>query len=877
MAQYFNLTLDTTAPSSGVLSGLDSYYNSSASVNIAASNASFMKVWTNQTATGTTSDSTYPTSWEPYATSKTVSFSGQGTQYVHAQFMDEVGNISSIVDSDPTVYDTVAPTVSSVSLNSGDGYTTVANCAVRVSFTDATSGVDSIALSGDIAAAEAVSYTLTAADRTAGYKDFNVTLQGADGTKTVSAIATDFAGNSSAAVSDTIVLDTSAAVITPVLRLSNDSANLPSYVNFNGYGIRINTDATDIVNYKIWEGDTEPSTWTDISNATVVANVGYFVGSQNLSNGDGLKTVHVKVQDVAGNVTEGSALTVTLDTTAPVVTLSSNVSVISAVSGFDTVTFTCGATDTNSAEGLSYELKLGDDVIKSGTFAASVAVTQAEIEAISAGEGNKSFILEVTDVATNVGTSTAVVVTLDKTAPTGSVSASTYYSNSSFNVTVGGTDTGGAGMAEMKVYLDNANADWETYTDGSYAFSAVPDGAHTAHVQFKDAVGNVSSVYDSSEFIVDTHAPTGSISTASYTNSRTITVSVDASDANGSAAVSGVGYMKVWENGQTEPTEWSAYALSTSITLAEGADGNRTINAKFKDNADNVSTSVATCSTFYDHDIPDATLYLLAANGSGLNTRVNVRGFQARISHTDDADTSEASPIVEYKLSGDFDQSSSEWQTFEYDENQTYMTISNLTLTDSDGLKTVTVQLKDAAGNVSSVVNATVTLDRQAPVIDVNVPDYNIISKEHTLRLNSAGATINGKYNDVIIFTWSANEALNAYKVCVNAVNQEAESASAIGTAGGSLNMNGGPIEANYEVTSTIFGADFAATDAVNDTDGVYEIIVYGQDEGGTWSAIHALDEDPGSNPNPSPKQFVTKDGNNFTLSNGDNFVVQGA
>ena len=202
------------------------------------------------------------------------------------------------------------------------------------------------------------------------------------------------------------------------------------------------------------------------------------------------------------------------------------------------------------------------------------------------------------------------------------------------------------------------------------------------------------------------------------------------------------------------------------------------------------------------------------------------------------------------------------------------MTISGLTLTDSDGLKTITVQLKDAAGNVSSAVNATVTLDRQPPEIDVNAPDYNVISKQHTLRLNSSGTTISGKYNDVIIFTWSANEALNAYKVCVNAVNQEAESASAIGTAGGSLNMSGGPIEANYEVTSTIFGADFAATDAVNDTDGVYEIIVYGQDEGGTWSAIHALDEDPGSNPNPSPKQFVTKDGNNFTLSNGDNFVV---
>ena len=78
MAQFFELILDTTAPSSGVLSGLNAYYNSNATVTISADGASFMKVWTNQNANGTTSDSSFPASWEPYDTSKTVSFSGQG-------------------------------------------------------------------------------------------------------------------------------------------------------------------------------------------------------------------------------------------------------------------------------------------------------------------------------------------------------------------------------------------------------------------------------------------------------------------------------------------------------------------------------------------------------------------------------------------------------------------------------------------------------------------------------------------------------------------------------------------------------------------------------------------------------------------------------
>ena len=169
------------------------------------------------------------------------------------------------------------------------------------------------------------------------------------------------------------------------------------------------------------------------------------------------------------------------------------------------------------------------------------------------------------------------------------------------------------------------------------------------------------------------------------------------------------------------------------------------------------------------------------------------------------------------------------------------MTISGLTLTTGDGLKTISVQLKDEAGNVSSAGTATVTLDTAPPVIDVNAPDYNRVSKQHTNRLDSTGAVIANKYNDVCIFTWSANEKINAYKVCVNEVGQLAATAEAIGTTGGSLNMSGGPIDANTDVTSTIFGADFAATSAVNDVDGAYEIIVYGQDEAGTWSAVHSL------------------------------------
>ncbi len=849
MAQYFNLTLDTTAPGGGILSGLNSYYKGNATVTISASGASYMKVWTSQAATGTTSDTGYPSNWEAYNTSKSVSFTGQGTQYVHAQFMDSVGNISTIVNSAAVTYDTVAPTVSSVSINSDAGYTRLSENTVRVTFSDATSGVQKVTLSGDIAAAEKKDYILDATDRSNGYKDIPITFSSPDGTKTVTATVTDFSGNTSTSKSDTIVYDTTEAEITPVLREADDSANLPGYIKYRDYGVRIVTDATDITHYKIWAGNTEPSAWEDITDVTAISGVGYFVGDLLLPSGDGVKTIHVKVQDISGNVTTGTNLTVTLDTTAPTVTLSANPTVISAVSGHNSTTFTCGATDTNSSQGFTYALKLGTSVIKSGTFTSSVSVTASEIEAISSGQGAKSFTLEVTDIAGNTGTSTAQVITLDKTAPTGSITASQYYAATNVGVTLAGSDTGGATLAKMKLWLDSATepSSWSNFAAGTYTFTSVTEGQHTAHMKLQDSVGNTSGTINSSSFIVDTTAPTGSLSTNAFTNTRSITVTVTYSDAKNSLVTSGVAQMKVWEDGTTEPS-WETVAASKSITLSTG-DGTKTINLKLKDNAGNVtSTVVATCSTILDTDKPDAVLSLYKTDGStALPAHVNTRGFTAVLAYTEgEADRTDNNPtdIVAYQLTGDFTAASDSWKTWTYDAaNKNTMTLTGLMLTDTDGLKTIVLKLKDAAGNITATgATATTTYDSAPPVIDITTnPDYNIVSKQHTARLNASGTPISGKYNDMCTFSWSANEALRAYKVCVNEVGQTAAEAVAIGTTHGSQNMTGGSVAADTDVTSVIMGADFAATAAVDDTDGAYEIIVYGQDLGGTWSAVHVI------------------------------------
>lgn len=841
MAQYFNLTLDTTAPTSGVISGLDAYYNSSATATLAADGAAFMKVWTNQTAVGTSSDAEIPSSWEVYDTSKTVSFSAQGTNYVHAMFMDEVGNIGVVVNSSAVVFDNVAPTISAVSIEDGAGYTRVATVDVEVSFSDATSGVASVTLAGDIADAEKTTYNVTDAERTAGSKTISVTLQGADGTKTVSATVTDRAGNTSTSASDSIILDTSAATGTLVLRNAGDTANLPAYVNDVDYAAAIETEDTDIVAYKLWEGSTEPSEWTSVTQDP--SNPRILIENLEFSTGDGTKTINCKIQDVAGNVTTLTPVSAVLDTAAPTVTLSGSPTVISAVTGYDTVTFTLSASDTNAAQGLNYILRLGTAGIKAGTLTVSgtsgsgtVDVTAAEIEAISSGQGNKSFTLEVTDIAGNTGTSTEQVITLDKTAPTGSVTAETYYNSSSISVTVAGSDTGGSTMSKMKVWLDsNEPSTWEDFAAGTYAMTSVAEGEHTAHIKLMDAVGNASSTIDSSSFIVDTTAPTASPSIPSYSNTKTITVTLNASDAKSGIEVSGLASMKVWQHGTTEPSSWENYAATKSVTIV-GDDGDYQFDVKVKDNAGNESTAFTSNTCRLDQDEPAPSIVLYKSDDSViLPARVNTTGFVAHIASTD---TVQSEPLT-YQLSGDFTDSPLSG-TLTYDTGKQYMTIADLDLTSGDGLKTITLALTDSAGNTNSA-SATVTLDTSAPTVTVANVDYNIVSKEHTARLNSSAEAISGAYNDMMTFTFSADEALIAWKVCVNEPEQTAAGAEPIGTTHGSQNMSGGAVAANTSVSCTIMGADFAETDKVNDTDGAYEVIVYGQDEAGTWSAIHVI------------------------------------
>jgi hypothetical protein len=126
MAAYFNLTLDTTAPSGGSISFAVGITNTrTVTATLGATGAAQMKLY-GDIGTGATPTAEGDASWETYSTSKSVQLtSGDGTKTVYAKFRDAVGNASAAasttiaLDTSAAAVTITGPDVSTVSKVAG--------------------------------------------------------------------------------------------------------------------------------------------------------------------------------------------------------------------------------------------------------------------------------------------------------------------------------------------------------------------------------------------------------------------------------------------------------------------------------------------------------------------------------------------------------------------------------------------------------------------------------------------------------------------------------------------------------------------------------------------------------------------------------------
>ncbi|VCW80032.1 hypothetical protein BANRA_00376 [Acinetobacter baumannii] len=366
---------------------------------------------------------------------------------------------------------------------------------------------------------------------------------------TVTATATDPAGNTSLPGTGTVSADITAPVVALDDVLTNDSTPaLTGTVNDPTATVVVNVDGVDYPAVNNGDG-----TWTLADNTLPALT-------------DGPHTITVTATDAAGNVGNDTAV-VTIDTVAP------NAPVLDPINATDPVS---GQAEPGSTVTVTYP---------DGTTATVVAGTDGSWSVPNPGNlvDGDTVTATATDPAGNTSLPGTGTVSADITAPV--VALDDVLTNDS---TPALTGTVNDPTATVVVNVDGVDYPAVNNGDGTWTLAdntlpTLADGPHTITVTATDAAGNVGN--DTAVVTIDTVAPVVSFTDAS-TNDTTpaLTGTIDDPTATVVVTVDGVDYPAL-NNGD------GTWTLADN-TLPVLADGPHTVSVTATDVAGNVSTPV---------------------------------------------------------------------------------------------------------------------------------------------------------------------------------------------------------------------------------------------------------------------------------------------
>lgn len=427
--------------------------------------------------------------------------------------------------------------------------------------------------------------------------------------------------------------------------------------------------------------------------------------SWTLPSGDGTKTVYVQYKNNAEMISQYSDAIV-LDTVAPTGSISINGGATYAIS--TSVTLNLAASDATSGVAQMRFLNSG------GSWTAWEPYSTTKAWTLLSGDGSKTVYVQYSDNAGNASGSYSDSITLDTAPPTGSVSinaGATYATSPSVTLNLSASDSL-SGVSQMRTQNSGGSwTAWEPYATSKAWALVAGDGSKTVNVQFVDNAGNISSTYSDS-IILDTVKPTGSISInggATYTASTSVTLNLSASDAT-----SGLDVMRFSNNGSTW-SSWESYNTSKSWTLT-ATEGNQWVYVQYRDHAGHVSDNYSD-SIILDTISPTGTIQV---NGGAAYTTSS--GVTLNLSASD-----ATSGVNDMRFSND----NSTWSSWE-----AYSTSKAWTLSGGDGTKTVYVQYRDHAGNVSGSYSDTITLDTTGPTGSIQINGGATYANTSSVTLN---------------------------------------------------------------------------------------------------------------------------------------------
>ncbi|WP_175773155.1 Ig-like domain-containing protein [Burkholderia ambifaria] len=597
----FNFTLDTSAAAPGVALTTDSGSNSTDHITNVGT--------LNLTAVETGASVEY--SIDGGHTWNTSFNAVEGMNDVQVRQTDIAGNTSAPTSFSFTLDTSAAAPGVALTTDSGSNVT------------DHITNVGTLNLTG-VEAGATVEYS------TDGGHTWNTSFNAVEGVNDVQVRQTDVAGNTSSATSFSFTLDTSAAA--PGVALTTDSgSNVTDHITNVGTLNLTGVETGATVEYSIDGGHT----WNTSFNAV-----------------EGVNDVQVRQTDIAGNTSDPTAFSFTLDTSAAAPGVA-----LTADSGNNTT----------------------DHVTNVGTLNVSGVETGAVVEysidgghtwntSFNAVEGVNDVQVRQTDVAGNTSDPTAFSFTLDTSAAAPGVALTADSGgNATDHITnVGTISLSGVETGAVVEYSIDGGHTWNT------SFNAV-EGVNDVQVRQTDVAGNTSDP-TSFSFTLDTSAAAPGVALTADSGSN----ATDHITSAGTLNLTGV------ETGATvEYSTDGGHTWNTSFNAVEGVND---VQVRQTDVAGNTSDPTAFSFTL-DTSAAAPGVALTTDSGSGSTDHITNVG-------TLNLTGVETGATVEYSTDG----------------GHTWNTNFNAI----EGVNDVQVRQTDIAGNTSDPTSFSFTLDTSA-------------------------------------------------------------------------------------------------------------------------------------------------------------------
>lgn len=352
---------------------------------------------------------------------------------------------------------------------------------------------------------------------------------------------------------------------------------------------------------------------------------------------------------------------------------------------------------------------------------------------------NGSFTFTATDAAGNVTTETVTITNIDKAIPTGTITSPSFNEYVHGTITINATADGtGSDVSKVEFYHSSPVYTYlgeDTTAPYSMTWDTTADytGAHVIYIKVFDAAGNISNLIGSQPVTVDNSNPSiDSISGFTGTTGENTLVTVVAGDVGSgvhgaSISVEGGSYIDMTSAGS------NTFTYNVPIPGNSVSPVHYTI--RVQDNAGNSTTSSEQTITVTDNDAPQITSITSVPDTTGDVSTITVNA-------TDNIGIT----FTQINING------AGWVPMIGSGPYTYpYTLSNHDITDIP----VSVQVSDAAGNITTDSRTIHPLDDEVPVI--TLLGINPVTIERTNPYTDAGATaidnVDGSLTSWIVVT----------------------------------------------------------------------------------------------------------------------------